>query len=83
MINVYLLRLNQIYHNFIISNQSKNKIIKLIIINSLNIILVVMHIKFKKDNINYKQINYFAIKGYRDLIQSWRWTKKMKQVEKI
>jgi len=82
MINVYLIRLNQIYLNFIISNQSKNKIIKLIIINSLSIILVVMHIKFKNDCINCKQIYYFEIKGYRDLTQSWRWTKKMKQAEK-
>jgi hypothetical protein len=83
MINFYLIKLNQIYLNFIISNQSKNRIIKLIIINNWNIILVVMLIKFKKDSINYKQINYFAIKGCRDLIQFWKWTKKMKRVEKI
>jgi len=68
--NVYLIRLNRIYLNFIIFNQFKNNLIRLIITNNLNIILVIMYIKLKKYSTNCKQTNYFATKSYRELIQS-------------
>ena len=37
----------------------------------------------KKDSFKYKQTNYFVTKSYRDLIQLRKWTKKMKQAEKM
>ena len=78
MINLCFIKSKQIYLNFITFSQFKNKIIRFITINNFNIILVIIHIKLKKNSINFMQINYFVTKNYRDLIQSWKWTKKMK-----